>query len=230
MWDPTFRSTGKRLETFRWNNRLHHRDKGSFCVCDDPEGRIERVGRGPVCTVVRVRGRYVQGGKAAAGGAEAVYDWYYFHDRPLAFVVATITQKEPVAWHELHALEFNYSGPTLPQWAGGEPLEQGRFDGSLKSHQGATWGVVHDGHSGLGMFACGQVLMYDGGQASYLQAHGEAAWLEWNGPRQEFTSWLWIGSDAAPVQVVRELAKTPPAATRVSATVDEVHAHVEAAR
>lgn len=229
-WRITVAATGKKLEGFRWNNRLHHRELGSFCACDDPEAKVERVAAGPVCNVVRVRGRYVLGGKPAPGGGAAVYDWYYFHDRPAVLVVATLTQSAPRVWHEVHALEFNYHGETLPEWAGAEPAGSGRFTGSQQSTPASSWGVVHDGKNGVGMFDCGQVLLYDGGGAAYVQGHGEAAWQEWDGARREFASWLWVGSDARPADAVKGLAQVPPAATRLTVHVDAVRAKTDALR
>ncbi len=229
-WRVTFRASGKSFDTMRWNNRVHHRQLGSFCVCDDPQSSVERVSEGPLCTVVRVRGRFVQGGKPAAALPAAVYDWYYFHDRPLAYVTATIRQEKPFTWHELHFLEMNYPAAALPRWAGGEPRAEGSFQGTHKSLPQSEWGVVHDGQNGIGMFRCGQALLYDGGAGSYLQAHGDSVWQEWSGTRRDFSAWLWIGSDAQPPAAVRAAAQTPSGGTHLAVFVDAVHDRIAAAR
>jgi len=36
-----FPATGKRLETFIWNDRLHHREAGSFLLRADPEAEVD---------------------------------------------------------------------------------------------------------------------------------------------------------------------------------------------
>ncbi|MGA2496964.1 MAG: DUF6259 domain-containing protein [Tepidisphaeraceae bacterium] len=228
-WRITFRDSGKVFDSIRWNNRLHHRQQGSFCVCDDPHPQIERIAAGPICTVVRVTGRFVQGAKQPASQPSAVYDWYYFSDRPLIYVTATIRQREPAMWHEVHFLELNYPGNVMPQWAGGEPPAEGRFQGTLKSFPQTQWGVIHDGTNGVGMFGCGQVLLHDGGKGTYLQANGDTVWQEWSQTRREFSAWLWVGTSPQPAAAVREAAKGSPSGGRLSVVVDAVHAHTEAA-
>lgn len=229
-WRVTFPGTGQTFDSIRWNNRLYHRQQGGYCVCDDPQPGIERVGTGPICTVVRVSGRYVQRGLGPASQPTATYDWYYFADRPLVYVCATIRQRDPVTWHEVHFLELNYPGRAMPSWAGGEPLEQGRFQSSMKSYSQPQWGVIHDGTNGVGMFQCGQALLHDGGSGTYLQAHGDAAWQDWSETRREFSAWLWIGSSPRPVEAVRAAAQESAGVSRWTVTVDAVHARVEAAR
>jgi hypothetical protein len=229
-WRITFHGSGKVLDAIRWNNRLHHRQQGSFCVCDDPLPRLERIATGPLCTVVRVQGRFVQQGKAPPGQPTAVYDWHYFPDRPTVYVTATIRQQEPAVWHEVHFLELNYPGKTMPEWAGGEPPEQGRFQGTLKSFSESQWGVIYDRASAIGMFHCGQVLLHDGGGGTYLQAHGDAAWQEWSGTRRDFSAWLWIATNPAPATAVGNAARASTAGGGVSVAVDSVRAHIETAR
>jgi hypothetical protein len=162
-WKITFAGSGKTFQTPRWNNRLHHKELGSSCVCDDPKAHVELIAKGPLCSVVRVRGHYVHGGKRPESEPSAVYDWYYFQDRPAVFVTGTIQQKKAFTWHEVHFLEMDYPREDFPRWAGGEPLQQGEFKDTKKTHPCSQWGVVHDGKAGIGMFRCGQVLFYDAG-------------------------------------------------------------------
>ena len=90
----TFPATGKVFDDLRWNDRVYDREKGWFGVASDPEPSVELVSKGPLATVVRVRARYVNSsGKRPASQPEAVYDWCYFQDRPLAFVHATISSQ-----------------------------------------------------------------------------------------------------------------------------------------
>ncbi len=229
-WRITFQNSGRVFDSLRWNNRLHHRERGGYCVCDDPHPSVERVAAGPLCTVVRVKGRYVQGEKQPASRPAAVYDWYYFADTPWVYVTAAIHQEQPARWHELHPLELNYPGNLMPQWAGGEPLEEGRFQGTLKSFPQARWGMIHDGTNGVAMFRCGQVLLHDGGPGAYLQGHGDSAWQEWNTSDRGFDAWLWIGSSTQPVADAGAAVKSFAAGGRWSVTVDEIEAHTEAVR
>jgi hypothetical protein len=224
----TFPATGKVFDTFRWNNRLHHRQSGSWCVCDDPQPKVELLDSGPICTAVRVRGHFVQSGKRPPSEPSAVYDWYYFRDLPLVYVTATIRQEKPAAWHEFHFLELNYPREALPRWAAGEPLQQGEFKATMKSHSAAHWGVVHDGQSGVGMFQCGQALFHDGGPGTYLQAHGDAAWQEFSDTLKEFSAWLWIGTSDDPARAVQAAAEAHAGAGRVRVSTAAVRARIEA--
>jgi len=224
----TFPAGGKVFETLRWNNRLHHRQSGSWCLGDDPQPAVELVAGGPICTVARVRGHFVQSGKRPPSEPSAVYDWYYFRDLPLVYVTATIRQQKPAAWHELHFLELNYPREAFPRWAGGEPLLQGEFQATMKSHSSAQWGVVHDGRNGVGMFQCGQALFHDGGGGTYLQAHGDAAWQEWSDTLTEFSAWLWIGTSDDPARAVQAAAQAHAGAGRVKVSTTAVRARIEA--
>ena len=74
------------------------------------------VSRGPLCTAVRVTGRYVQAnGKAPPSAPQAVYDWLYLANRPLVLVRATIRQQKTFSWPELHFLELDYPQESFPQ-------------------------------------------------------------------------------------------------------------------
>lgn len=228
-WRITF-SNDKVLDSFRWNNRLHHRTDGSFCVCDDSQPSVERVSAGPLCTVVRVKGRFVQGGRQPASGATAVYDWYYFADQPLVYVTAQIQQGTAFTWHEAHPLELNYPGKLMPNWAGGDPAAEGRFEATHKSLPQSVWGLVHDGTNGVGMFQAGQVLLYDGDEGTYIQAHGDSAWQEWSELQREFSACIWIGTDTQPAAAMQQTVRTSEFATHWSVTVDTIRARLDSAR
>lgn len=227
-----FLATGKTLEVARWNDRLHHRELGSYCLAEDPRSTVERISAGPLCTVVRVRARYVlPKGKQPDSQPEAVYDWYYFADRPLVLVRAVMTQREPFTWHERHFLEFQFPAKEVPSWAAGEPVEQKKFAGANKSYHGSQWGAVFDGRNTVGMFSAGRVLIHDGpgGHGTYLQARGEVAWTPWSDMRQETSAWLWIGSPTDPIEQMHAAAKQTPAETAIVATTSDVRQRIQAA-
>ncbi|MFA0733540.1 MAG: hypothetical protein OGMRLDGQ_000040, partial [Candidatus Fervidibacter sp.] len=104
-----FAETGKTFDTFVWNDRVHHRNLGSFHLRNDSNPKVQIASQGEIATVVRVRGRYCQpDGKQPPSQPEATYDWVYFHDLPLVFVTFVAKQREAFAWHELHFLELNF--------------------------------------------------------------------------------------------------------------------------
>lgn len=227
-WRITF-SQGKVLDSFRWNNRVYHQKEKSFYLCDDREASMERVATGSLCTVIRLKGRFVEGGRHPDSKPGAVYDWCYFSDRPIVYVRALIQQATPFAWDEVHPLELNYPGTLMPQWAGGDPFAEGQFEATHKSLPQSVWGMVHDGTNGIGMFRCGQVLLYDGGNGTYLQAHGDSAWQKWSETQCEFTACLWIGSGAKPTAAFEEVVRREDLCEGWSVTVDSVRARIDAA-
>lgn len=201
-----FPATGKVVETHHWQDRLHHKEKGSFLLAQDGEAKVERVATGLLCDVVRTRARFVQGQVWPESRPEAVHDWYLFRDRPLVRVVSTVRQREAFAWNEVHTVELDYPGEVFPQWAGGEPRSGGTFTNTRKSFSQPAWGVVHDGRNGVGLLGAGQVLLYDGGPGSYIQAHGDQAWQAWDGLEQARSAWLWLGTADDPAATVAGLA------------------------
>jgi hypothetical protein len=222
---------GKTLDSLRWNDRLYDPQLGVFSPAADPQAKVTLVAKGPLATAVRVTGRYVQAdGKAPPSAPQAVYDWLYLANRPLALVRATITQKETFSWPEVHFLELNYPREAMPQWAGGEPMERGRFTASNKSFGFSQWGAILDGPRAIGMFQCGRALCYDGGPGTYLHAHGDAAWQPWGQTRRDFSAWLWIGIDPQPAEAIRAAAVRLLTATQVTVTVRTVRERIEQAR
>lgn len=205
---------GKRFDSLRWNDRLHHRQLGSASLNADRQAKLERVSSGPLCTVVRVRSRFLfKDGKLPESSPSAVYDWVYLNDRPLVQVRAAIQQGQEFAWNEIHTFEMDYPGEQFPKWIGGEPRKEGTFQGTKKVFHLADWGAVFDGPRTIGMFQSGQVMLYDGGPGTYIQAHGDVAWQGFDKTRCEASAWLWIGSDPEVQAKIAKLAKTSVAPT-----------------
>lgn len=222
----------KTLEGIRWADRVHHRELGSFNLANDPQPSIQLAASGPLCTVVRVRARYIRAdSQQPSSEPRAVYDWFYFHEYPLVMVRARATQSEAFTWHEHHFLELQFDQQELPRWAGGDPLEQGQFVNATASRSLSPWALVSDGKSGVGMFSAGSVLVYDAPheQGNYIQARGDQAWQAWSGTELEKSASLWIGSAEEPATAVRTAAQTRAAPAQVVATTDDVHSRIREA-
>ena len=220
-----FPKTGKTFDGFSWNDRVHDRELGSFHLRYDAEAKPEVVSAGPLCTVVRVRARYCKpDGARPASQPEAVYDWYVFHDRPLVFVSASIRQKDPFAWHELHFLELNFPDGSFPAWAGGEPLSEGNFTGTKESFNSPGWGALVDGRNAIGMFG-GEVKFYDGrgGYGTYMHS----TWQAWSDTECRLGTWLWIGSEDGPAKAVQTAAEQYAQRPRVVVTRQGLREEIE---
>ncbi len=231
-WQFSFPKTKKVFDTVRWNDRLHHAELGSFQLRDDTDAKVELVSQGPLATVVRVRARYMQGKRQPRSRPEATYLWCYFHDLPLVWVEAAVSQPEPFAWRELHVLELSFPGKAFPGWIGGDPPVGGKFTGSKKGTSANRWAALVDGRNTLAMFRCGRPLVYDGqgGFGNYLLAHGSVCWQAWETRQKSRSAWLWIASEANPADAIRAAAKQLPCDAALTVTVDKLRASVQAAR
>ena len=228
-----FRGTGKAVESIRWQDRTYHKQHGAFRLADDPQSRVTRIADGPLCTAVRVAARFVRaGGEPPESKPEAVYQWLYLRDAPLVYVTAVQRQQQPFTWPEAHFLELHQSGDELPQWAGGNPIQSGEFQGAETSSSFRDWAAMHDGRNAVAMLHCDGILVYDGkgGYGPYLHAHGSAAWTPWSSTERRLSAWLWIGSGDNPLQSIQQAAERLPALADVTVTVGQVQTRLQQAR
>jgi len=226
-----FVSSGKVFERFRWNDRVHDPEMGSFNLSNDPQPVMQRVSTGPLATVVRVCSRYMQsGGSHPKSKPEATYDWIYLHDSPLVRVTSTASQQPGKPWSEAHFLELNFPGDDFPEWAGGEPVEKGQFIGKTRGFHFNQWGALVDGNHAIAMLDCGQALFYDHRGGSYLQAHGSRAWQAWPEPTRQWSAWLWIGAADNVVEAIRSAAAELPSRASVKVAVASVDEKIAATK
>jgi hypothetical protein len=220
----TFTESGKVFDSLRWHDRTHHKEQGGYRLIDEREAKVERIATGPLCTVVRVTGRYMRGAEQPASRPSAVYQWYYFHDMPLVYVTALQTQQEEFAWKEWHFLELIYPDDSFTRWAGAGPEAQGDVAGSGKSTNFSEWAALLDGRNAIGMMRSGRLLVHDGRGAygTYLHAFGTLAWQDFAGTERELGAWLWVGSDDDPAKAIREAAENLPTDAHVAVTVNGV--------
>lgn len=200
-----YRATGKRVDTFVWNDRVHHRSLGSFHLRHDPEARAEVVSDGEICTVVRVRARYCQpDGKRPPSEPSAVYHWFLFKRLPLVYVTARAQQKQPFAWDEFHFLEFNFPDTSFTRWAGGEPVRQEPLVADGGTARFDSWAALMDDQHVIGMW--GQpVLVHDGRGAYGTYLH--STWQGWDSTSLQVSTWFWVGTAKDPVNTVRQASR-----------------------
>lgn len=191
-----FLKTGKRFDTFTWNDRLYDKEEGQAWLRYDKEAKSEVISEEPLCTVVRFKAKYcLPDGNQPDSKPRATYDWYVFKDLPLIFVRADVQQDKDFIWQELHMLECNFPDESFTHWAGGEPLKSGDFTGKKESIRCSNWGALIDGTNALGLFGTG-VIFYDGRGEYGTYMHGP--WQPWTSKEGKFSSWLWIGDSEHP--------------------------------
>lgn len=226
-----FGAGAKTFENFRWQDRVHRADRGGFGIINDPNATVELVAQGPLCTAVRTAARFLRpDGTAPPSRPSAVYQWLYFHDRPLVHATVVQRQEQPFEWQEAHFLELNFPGKDFTQWAGGDPPEKGAFTASGKSMDFPTWAALVEGRHAIGALRSGQSIVYDCGDAygSYLHAQGDAAWSRWADTERKLDAWLWIGTADDPAAAIQAAAGRLPTAG-VTVTVDTVREQLAAA-
>lgn len=220
-----FVKEGKTVRVTHWAERVHDPQLGSFLLSADSDAVVERLGEGPLCTVVRVRAKYRSpSGKEPPGRPSSVYDWVYFHDEPIMYVRAHSVQEELYPWSEHHFLELQFHQQMMPKWFGGDPQKEGDFGQSANSFPCPNWAFITDGQVAMGMFGAGQVLVYDapGEDGNYIQARGSQAWRPWTEKVLEKDAFLWFGTGQDLVGHMEALARTRKAPVRLVVTTSEI--------
>ena len=231
-------------KNYRWDDRLHSRELGGRRltargtgilpvrptgvppVVQDRDGPathgrdahatppVTLLSDGPLAVVVRVLAQYADAKPGSAPEATAVYDWFYFRDRPLVLVRVRTEKLNDRDWDEHHFLELTFSDKSFPRWAGGQPLQQAEFSGTNKGTTLPHWGALIDGRSAIALLRGGRPIVYDGlgGHGCYLLAHGEKAWAGWkadHGRSRAFDAWYWIGAADDPPAAIQKAAAGP---------------------
>ena len=219
-----FKLSGKVFDSLRWHDRTHHKELGGYRLIDDKAAKVEQVATGPLCTVVRVSGRYMRGADQPASKPWAVYQWFYFHDTPLVYVTSLQQQQEPFAWSEWHFLELIYPDDSFTKWAGAAPESEGSVAGTNKSTHYSQWATLLDEPNAIGMLRSGNLLIYDGrgGYGTYLHAFGSLAWAGFSETQRTLAAWLWIGCADDPASAVAKAAEVLPTDAHISITVESV--------
>ncbi len=226
-----FPKTGKVFDNFRWQDRVHHPEQGGYQFREDSEATVERLSEGPLCTVVRVRARCMRGSEQPESRPAGVYDWYYFHDRPLVYITALQTQQQPFEWREWHFLELNFPGDDFAGYFGGDPERKGVFSGSNEGDSFSRYAALSDGENAIGVVGSGNVLVYDGrgGYGSYLHARPGLAWSSFEGTSRRVSAWLCIVSNDDPA-AVKALGQDVPEPTQAIVSVESVQRRLESVR
>ncbi len=219
-----FTKTGKVFENFRWQDRVHHPDLGGYQFRDDRQATVEKVCDGPICSVVRVRARCMRGDQQPESQPAAVYDWYYFSDRPLVYVTAEQTQAKPFEWREWHFLELNFPGDDFPRYLGGDPKQEGAFSGSQQGTRFSRYAALADEKNAIAVIGSGSVLVYDGqgGYGNYLHARPGLAWSRFDGTSRRVDSCLYIGGSDNPAAAVEAAAQKTPQQARAVVSVESI--------
>ena len=223
----TFAASGKRFDSFAWNDRVYDPQLGGFDLRFDRAATQQVMTDGSLCTVVRIRAAYCrEDGQPPASHPRAVYDWYLFKGLPLAWVTATVDQDEPFAWNELHFLELNFPGKDFPQFAGGDPPQSGALLSGKKSTRFDNWGALVDGQDAIGMLG-EPITLYDGRGEYGTYLH--STWTTWNDRRIRFASWVWIGSARDPAASIRQAASRSIGPGPLLLTRTDVRERIQAA-
>lgn len=219
-----FVKTGKSTTSLLFRDRVQELGKaeadrpffGGWELAQDSAATLEVVSDGPICRVVRQNARYAQKGKAAPGDVKAVYDWFFFKENGLVYVLCRALQTSVHAWDEHHFFELHVKDATFsrlrwktndqksrdeihdnaPDKAHDEiadkPLEKNDVQGFFPS-----FGAFHDGQNFIGFPP--ESGYYDGKTyGPYLHARIRKAWSGWETPEKNDSAWLLLDSFNSP--------------------------------
>ncbi|HEY3324190.1 MAG TPA: DUF6259 domain-containing protein [Planctomycetota bacterium] len=201
---PSLQIAGKTINA-TFADRLHDPATGSFLLREDRGATVQFLTQGPLLTRVIVHAHYTQNGKRPPSEPEATYVFTYTAGSPLVRVDATISQREPFAWNELHLLELDFRESTFADWATGEPWSTGKLKGDKKSYRGNQWAALSDGKIGVGVLSGETNSVYDGDR-DYMYVHGP--WVHWAEKDRQMSASLWLGSAESADQVFRGIQES----------------------
>ncbi len=217
-----FAATGKVLDRFAFNDRLHDPDLGGFLVRNDAASSVEVVGSGPVCVTVRVRAAYVGGAAPDGAPPTATYTFRYFAGSPLIAVDVTARQEPAYAWSEFHFLELNWPDESFSRWVAEAAPDGAELKADESTHSARNWAAVTDGANVLGLLWRGDVLVYDGrgGYGTYL--HGP--WARWDSKTISYRAHLFIGApdEGASAVAAASAGLSQAGALRVASSIADV--------
>jgi hypothetical protein len=212
-----YKKSGRVIEKLSWRDRVFQ-GRG-FELRYDRDAVLEAA-RGPVATVVRNRARYVSPkGEWPASQPQAVYTWIFWNAQPLIAVRARATQRENVAWKELHFLEFHLDGDEFDHFIGSEPLQSGALQGDKTSKTFSQWGALQKGDDILAQLG-NSARVYDGDQSfgTYLVLNRPKPFELWENTQRNAAAWLWLGNSAQPATELTALSAQVAAAPRALTT------------
>ncbi|MBN2562479.1 MAG: hypothetical protein JXQ75_16255 [Phycisphaerae bacterium] len=232
-WQIRIGSTDQALAC-DWHDRLYQRDPpwGGCDLIRDRHAKVTRISAGAIATAVRVAAKYLRAdGSAPDSRPGATYTWIYFHDLPLVFVHAAMSQATDFDWNECHFLEFSFPKGAYDRYVGADRKTQGEFIGNVKVHHFQRYAGILTGDALVGMMAAGDALVYDNKSPgeSYLQAAGDLTWRGWSGKATSRSAWLWVGQtkDAAST-LATATATLPDAASTLTTTASVLRAVADA--
>lgn len=172
-----FNKNEKNLESLKWFDRLHDPATGSWNISNDKNASVEVIEAKPFLTVVRTAAAFQRpDGSTPSSKPQALYDWFFFPQRELVYVVADWKQNEPTEWKEKHFLELHIPDGSFSKWFGDD--KSGTFTGSQNSQTFSRYsGFLDDQNNVIATIAPGTVL-YDGLNSfgPYLMPRGHDAW------------------------------------------------------
>ncbi len=209
----TFIAANKTLDAFRMNDRVHHRELGSFWLRQCPEAKVTLAAAGPLRAAVRIEAYYAADSRTPDSKPSAVYEFSYFAGSPWILVRAWVRQEQSFAWNELHILEWNFPGTEFTQWATDKSPSPQPLKAERRTHSGSQWGALTDGRCVLGI-AGSKVLIYDGRGGYGTYVHGP--WVQWGERTAEFMVWVYATSSPGALAALAE--RPAPKLTKATIT------------
>ncbi|MGC8842386.1 MAG: DUF6259 domain-containing protein [bacterium] len=185
----TFNVSGNK-ERFVFEDRLYERNEGYFTLRADPESSARILAKGPLEVIVEAKSRYFSD-HYARGNARATYIFKYFAYSPYVEISARVEKDDDFQWSELHFLQISRKDNDFLFWAGGEPLEQGRFTDSRQGRMFERWAMMFNYADAIGLYSEKGISLYDG-ISDYYNYIQEAV-FPFQEREKDFHAWLYLG-------------------------------------
>ncbi|HIE51165.1 MAG TPA: hypothetical protein EYP85_05355 [Armatimonadetes bacterium] len=215
-----FNLSGTEETRFVFEDRLFERGEGYFTLRADPESSARVVSAGPLEAVVETQARYYSG-QPARGNARATYRWVYRAFSPVVNVTMHAEREDDFAWRELHFLQISRKDNELDRWAGGEPLQTGRFTDARKGYALPRWAVMYNRDDAVGLAFEGTISLFDGISEyyNYVQfttgpwrerTFEHSARVYWGPAREPAEYATWLTARPAVTVAVQKPPPSPP--------------------
>lgn len=184
-----FNISGNR-ERFVFEDRLYEKDLGYFTLRGDNDSSARVISQGPLEIVVEANARYFSN-HYAPGNARATYIYKYHAYSPYIEVSAKVEKDDDFLWSELHFLQISRKDNTFLFWAGGDPLQQGKFSDSRQGKTLEKWAIMFNYEDAIGLYTEGDISLFDGISEYYnyiqeaISSFGERA--------RYLNAWLYLG-------------------------------------
>lgn len=155
-----FRISGNK-ENFIFEDRLYEKERGYFTLRGDQDAEVKVLLKGSLKAIIEAKARYFSD-HYAPGNARATYLYEFFAYSPIIKVSVSVERDDDLPWSELHFLQISRRDTKFSSWAGGMPLQEGRFTDARRGYGFSKWAVMFNSHDAIALYSEKGLSLFDG--------------------------------------------------------------------